>query len=45
MVSLAKRHSLTVAKTVVAQLVLNGVLTDDESKSITATVQRGPEPL
>ena len=45
MASLAKRHSMTVAKTVVARLVSSGVLTDDEAKTIAASVERGPKSL
>ena len=43
--SLAKRHSTTAAKTVVARLVSNGVLKDDEAKTIAAAVERGPASL
>ena len=45
MASLAKRHSTTAAKTVVARLVSNGVLKDDEAKTIAAAVERGPASL
>ena len=41
--SLAKRHSITAVKSVIAQLVSEEVLTDAEGKSLMEDVERGQE--